>query len=106
MGGSASRGLHSGVREVCIQRGVVRLPLGTRKVDSSHPTGMFSRFLLFLFASTSVVDPGFSRRGGALTQNVGAPSYMLAIFPQKLHEIEKKIGTSSAPALDPPTQVT
>ena len=58
---------------------------------------MFSRFLLFLFASTSVVDPGFSRRGGTNPKRGGTKLYVGHFPPQNCMKLKKKLARLQRP---------
>ena len=84
MGGCASRGLHSGVREVCIQRGVVSLPLGTRKVDRSHPTvNVFSFSFVFICFNLRSGSRIFQTGGGGTNPKRGGTKLYVGHFPPK-----------------------
>ena len=58
--------------------------------------------LVSMMLLQAVADPGFSQGGGTNSKS----SYYLAIFPQKLHEIERIWTPGGAcpwrPLLDPP----
>ena len=66
--------------------GQTPLPAGTRKVGTTHPTGMLSCWQKN--TSNAMADPGFPRGGGANSPG-GAQTYNFAKFSQKLHEIER-----------------